>query len=91
MTSVNKNNEEIITEIRKEIEKKYSKKFTNEEILNKCLKFSKTHIEELVKEKKKFQEPVSVKIKRILSNAQEYQLYDVDKSDDELIYVFSNN
>ena len=47
MANTKENNEVILRKIRETIENKFSKKFTNEEILEKCLKFSETHLDDL--------------------------------------------
>ena len=86
MTSIDENYQKILKKIKKTIENQFSKKFTDEEILEKCLKFSKEHLDELFKGDTIQTELISEKIRRIISNAHEYQLYDLDKSDDELLY-----
>ncbi|MFO8019051.1 MAG: hypothetical protein R6U96_10470 [Promethearchaeia archaeon] len=91
MTSIKEDPEEIIAKIKKTIEAKYSKQFSDKEILKKCLEYSRAHINDLIKEGQREVEPNSEKIKRILSNAQNYQLYSLNKSDDELIYGISKN
>ena len=91
MTSIKDSKEEIIGIIREKIEKKYAKTLSDEEILKKCLEFSKGHIDSLFEETIGFNEPISEKLKRIISRSQEYQLYDLDKSDDELLYGIPND
>jgi len=91
MTSINENNQKILKKIRETIENQFSRNLTNEEIIEKCLKFSKEHLDDLFREKPGLSEPTSKKVRRIISNAQEYQLYDLDKSDDELLYGIPKN
>jgi len=55
-------------------------------LIEKCLIFSNTHIDELVSEKKKVLELTLELKKEILSGAQNCELYYLDKTDDELIY-----
>ena len=86
MKSINENYNKVLKKIKEAIQNQYSKTFSDEEILEKCLKFSKEHLNELINEDPAEKEQISEKIKRILANAKEYQLYDLDKSDDELLY-----
>lgn len=89
MTSTDENYQKILKNLRKAIENQFSKKLTDDEILEKCLKFSKEHLDDLFSEESIKSELISEKIKRIISNAREYQLYDLDKTDDDLLYGIS--
>ena len=85
MTSI-KTKEEILKRIKEKFENLVGKEISDEELIEKCLIFSNTHIDELVSEKKKVLELTPELKKEILSGAQNCELYYLDKTDDELIY-----
>lgn len=90
MTSIDTDYNEIIQSIKKHIEKKFSKLLTDEQILRKSLAYFKEHLNEILTAKDLDSGTTSEKIKRIINNANEYKLYETDKSDDDLLYGISN-
>ncbi len=86
MTSVKSNRKELIERIRKNFESQIGKKLTNQQILDQCLEFSNSHIEELIALEKMTSILTPEKKKRIQLKAGDYGVYYSEKSDDELLY-----
>ena len=85
MTTV-KDNKEIIKKLKERFESLLGKKISDEDLIEKCLNFSNIHIDELLGENNKSLKLTPELKEKILSNAQDCDLYHLDKSDDELLY-----
>lgn len=85
MTSV-KDNDDILKKLKKRFESLLGKKISDMELLERCLNFSNTNFDDLIKEDKKVLKLTPDLKKKILSSAQDCDLYYQDKTDDELIY-----
>ncbi len=85
MTSV-KYRKELLEKLQKQFENLTGKKLTEQEILNMCLEFSNNHLAELIEDEKEILQLTPELKKSILSNTQDCKLFNLDKTDDELIY-----
>ncbi len=80
------NSEEILKKLRKRFETLAGKKFSDDELLEKCFNFLNMHMDELIMEDNKVLKLTPELRRDILLSAQNCELYDLDKTDDELIY-----
>ena len=86
MTSV-KIKEEILKELKEKFENLFGKKISDEELIEKCMVFSNSHIDEIVTEKEEILlELTDEKRRRILARARDYEDYYENLSDDQVLY-----
>ena len=86
MTSITQDTKEMLEALKKEFKNKMGEELTESELLKKCIQFIYEHSNVLFEDKSQSSTLTKEKIDKILSSARDDSLYDIDKSDDELIY-----
>ncbi len=86
MANVKLNRKSLLDKFQAEILIDRGEKLTQQELLDKCIEFSHEHFDQFISTKISYPKLTDEKVKRILENTVDCPLYDLDKSDDELVY-----
>jgi hypothetical protein len=86
MANVKLNRKDLLENLQARLILERQLKLTQQELLDKCIEFAVGHIDQFVIEKVARPPLTKEKLEKILSHAIDAELFDLDKSDDELIY-----
>ncbi|TFF89132.1 MAG: hypothetical protein EU549_01665 [Promethearchaeota archaeon] len=86
MANVKLKNKKLLEQLQAKLVLIKGRKISQQEILDKCIEFSDSHLDDFINEKIMPSELTEEKIKSILSNAIDCPVYYQEKTDDEVIY-----
>jgi len=86
MANVKMNNKSLLEKLQAEITLKIGKKMSQQDILDKSIEYVYNNLESFITSEVDTPKLTKEKLERILKNAYKGPLYDMDKSDDEILY-----
>lgn len=86
MTSVKMNKKALLEKLQAEITLKLGKKISQQDILDKSVEFAYQNFENFLSSSIETPRLTKAIVERIKNNVYQGQLFDLDKSDDEIIY-----
>ena len=89
MASVKLSKKHLLEQIQAKLVLILGSKISQQEILDKCIEFSHTHLAQFAQEQLDSTPITPEQIRKILDNALDINLYHQDETDDELLYGIS--
>lgn len=86
MASVKISEKKLVEEIKAKILLISGKKITQQDLIDKCIKYSYSHFDDFIQEEIETPQLSKKKIKKILENTINFKDQHSEKTDDELIY-----